>query len=127
MVIISVLLILSSDIVLIDKASGFDTAQEVITNIWHHDCSNLTAFSDIGNESWFADNVTEIGGTMNTTGDFFYSNDTGMGPFGHGPFRYHTLAQPFPVSQFVSLQAELEIYASDIDVVGNIYDLIAKI
>jgi hypothetical protein len=120
LVIVSIMLFLSSDIVLVDRASGFDTAQEVITNIWYHDCSNLTAFSGIGNESWFADNVTAVSGVMNTTGDFFYSNDTGFGEFGHGPFRYHTLAQPFPVSQFVSLQAELEVYSSDIEVVGGV-------
>ncbi len=84
-------------------------ADYVPENTWYHDCSNLTDFDGVGNDTWFAEFGYNVSGTMNSNDSYFYADDYGAGSFGHGPLRYHTLSTPIRVSQFISLDAELEL------------------
>ena len=94
---------------IIELENGYAIADYTSETAWHHDCSNLTAFDDIGNDSWITEPGYNVTGTMNSSGSYFYADDYGMSGFGHGPLRYHTLSSPIPVSQFISLEAELEL------------------
>ena len=80
---------------------------------WHHDCSNLTSFDGIGNDSWIVEPGYNVTGSMNSSGTYFYADDYGYGGSGHGPLRYHTFSSPIRVSQFISLEAELEFDANN--------------
>ena len=84
-------------------------ANYIPENSWHYDCSNLTDFDGIGDDTWFADPGYNVSGTMNTSGSYFYAESYGAGSFGHGPLRYNTLSAPLRVSQFISLEAVLEL------------------
>ena len=79
---------------------------------WHHDCSNLTAFDGIGNDSWITEPGYNVSGSMNSSGTYFYADDYGYGGFGHGPLRYHTFSSPIQLAQFISIEAELELDAN---------------
>lgn len=78
-------------------------------NTWYHDCSNLTDFDGVGNDSWIVEPGYNVTGTMNSSGSYFYADDYGFGGFTHGPLRYHNLFSPIRVSQFISLEVELEL------------------
>ncbi|UCE10759.1 MAG: hypothetical protein JSW61_02160 [Candidatus Thorarchaeota archaeon] len=81
----------------------------------------MTHFDGFGNESWLSDSVSNVTGTMNTTGGYIYADDYGFGAFGHGPFRYHTLSSLISVSQFISLEAELEVDMATTPEMGNVF------
>ncbi|MHA2143064.1 MAG: hypothetical protein ACXADD_16385 [Candidatus Thorarchaeota archaeon] len=81
--------------------------------LWHDDCSSLTTFEGIGDNSWPHDSVVSVTfGSVSSSGTYFYCDDVGSGSGHHGPLLYHTLAQSFSLSQFAELQAEIEIDAT---------------
>lgn len=90
--------------------NGHAIADYTSETTWYHDCSNLTAFDGIGNDTWITEPGYNVSGTMNSSGSYFYADDYGMSGFTHGPLRYHTLSSPIQVSQFISLEVELEVF-----------------
>ncbi|MGY5874835.1 MAG: hypothetical protein RTU30_03735 [Candidatus Thorarchaeota archaeon] len=93
----------------IESRRNHSIANYIPENSWHHDCSNLTDIDGVGNDSWIPELGYNVTGSMNSSGSYFYADDYGFGPFGHGPLRYHALSSPIRVSQFISLEAELEL------------------
>ncbi|MHA2323330.1 MAG: hypothetical protein ACXACG_16995 [Candidatus Thorarchaeota archaeon] len=83
---------------------------------WHHDCSNITAFDGVGDDTWLwehstPDLLTTLG-TLNSSGQYIYSADLGVPPVDRcwfGPLRYHSLATPFQFYGFRTLDVEFEI------------------
>jgi hypothetical protein len=83
---------------------------------WLHDCSNITAFNGIGDHTWSRLTSQEVTqGTLSSTSGYIYASDYGTGTDAYGPLHYHTLGVSFQVSQFLSLEAEIEIDST----VGN--------
>jgi hypothetical protein len=87
-----------------------------VSDVWHHDCSNMTAFDGVGDDTWLwehstPDLLTTLG-TLNSSGQYIYSPDLGTPPVDRcwfGPMRYHSLATPFQFSRFRTLDVEFEI------------------
>jgi len=83
---------------------------------WHHDCSNMTAFDGMGDNSWPANPEIEVSfGSMSSSGAYIYPTDVGSGSAHHGPLYYHTLSSTFLLDQFLSLEVEAEIDAISAD------------
>ncbi|MHA2323638.1 MAG: hypothetical protein ACXACG_18590, partial [Candidatus Thorarchaeota archaeon] len=89
---------------------------------WYHDCSNLTAFDGMGDNSWVHVSGVDVSfGSLASTGGYIYAADFGTGSAWHGPLNYHTLSSPFRVSEFVRLEADLEMSASSADRRGELW------
>lgn len=87
-------------------------AEQIITE-WIDDCSDITTFPGRGDDTWPHDSVVSVVfGSIDCSGNYFYSDDVGSGTGHHGPLYYHALITPINLSQFVELQAEIEISGS---------------
>ncbi len=80
---------------------------------WHHDCSNLTAFNGTSDGTWlyFPGNIVSTG-SFSVDNGYIYASDYDTDSGWHGPVQYHTLANPFPLSQLLSLEVEIEMDAT---------------
>jgi len=84
-------------------------------SIWHHDCSNLTAFDGIGDDSWLwigARPMTTSSGSLNSSGRAIYCPELGPLPNTtgwYGPLYYHTLSVPFSFPTLRKLKVEFEL------------------
>lgn len=97
------------------------TGTEPGTTTWLHDCSNVTAFNGIGDHTWSRATSLEVTqGTLSSTSGYIYASDYGTGTDAYGPLHYHTLGVPFQVSQFLSLEAEIEIDSTAVNRRGEI-------
>ena len=76
---------------------------------WHHDCSNITAFNGIADDSWYSNPTIHIDGEIASSGSYIYPSDYGTGWDKHGPMQYHSFTSPILMNQLVSFEAELEI------------------
>ena len=86
---------------------------------WYHDCSNLTAFSGLGDDSWTHHYFINVSfGALVSSGDFIDASSTGTGETFHGPLNYHTLSNSFPFSVFSSFEATIEFDAISADRFG---------
>lgn len=94
-------------------------AEESFSGAWHHDCSNLTAFGGLGNDSWAHHYFINVSfGALVSSGDFINASGTGAGENFHGPLNYHTLSNSFPFSAFNSFEATIEFDAISADRFG---------
>ena len=90
--------------------------------VWHHDCSNMTAFDGIGDDTWLWEGSSPFlasTGTFSSSMGAIYSTDLGPPPSVmdcfFGPIRYHTFTSPFKILQLHQLQVEIEIDPAGID------------
>ncbi|MHA1929846.1 MAG: DUF2341 domain-containing protein [Candidatus Thorarchaeota archaeon] len=91
------------------------------TNQWIHDCSNMTAFDGIGNDTWTHTSTLGVSfGALSSAGGYIYASDYGTGTDHFGPLYYHTLSSSFPIDDLNSLKVEVEIDGSNIDRMGKV-------
>jgi hypothetical protein len=105
----------------ITESEGAMLAQDDEALYWHHDCSNLTAFDGIGDDTWLwtgAVPMLSSSGMMNSAAGAIYSSDLGTPPSVRcwfGPIRYHTFSSPFNLLQLHQLEVEMEIENGGVD------------
>jgi len=85
---------------------------------WHHDCSNITAFDGVADDSWYGDPNVHIDGSIASQNGYIYADDYGTGSLSYGPMRYHSFSSPFPLSTFENLSVEFEMDASSATLMG---------
>ncbi|MFW9848204.1 MAG: hypothetical protein ACFFF4_03640 [Candidatus Thorarchaeota archaeon] len=87
---------------------------------WHHDCSNMTAFSESADSSWYENPSIEIDGSMDSSGDYIYPTSLGTGSNSHGPMQYYTFPTSMLMSQLIELKADIEVDASSMAALGAV-------
>jgi hypothetical protein len=75
--------------------------------IWHDDCSNTSSFPDLA-DAWYNGAM----GSIASQDGYIYATDYGTASGSHGPVYYHTFSPSLNISQFESLEAEIELDGS---------------
>lgn len=80
------------------------------SELWYHDCSNLTGFTDITDSSWFypfnsSDTITS--GDIGVGTSWIQANDVGSGSGWHGPVKSIQLDGPFKISELVRFDVRI--------------------
>ncbi|MGD9395196.1 MAG: hypothetical protein PVJ05_02090, partial [Candidatus Thorarchaeota archaeon] len=93
---------------------------------WHHDCSNLTAFTPQSDNSWALYSNTEgqmnvVPGSLMSSGSYIYPTDMGSGSMVHGPLYSYELSSLIPLEEFREFKASIEVSTSSINQLGGIY------
>jgi len=80
---------------------------------WHHDCSNMTDFVEVVNNTWALTNDPNpqnvVNGTLESSGTYVHPTDFGTGTDYFGPLYYVELASPISIMNFVEIRATMEI------------------
>ena len=81
--------------------------------IWHYDCSNMTDFVEVVNNTWALNNnplpQNVVNGTLESSGTYIHPTDFGTGTDFYGPLYYTELASPINIMNFREIRATMEI------------------
>jgi hypothetical protein len=113
-------LINSPSSLMLDHQTTLDLSSDSILE-WHHDCSNLTAFNGTSDGTWsyFPGDIVSVG-SFSVADGYINASDYDTDSGWHGPVQYHTLTKPFPLSQLLSLEVEIEMDATADDRFGKV-------
>jgi hypothetical protein len=75
--------------------------------IWHDDCGNTSSFPDLA-DAWYNGAM----GAIASQDGYIYATDYGAATGSHGPVYYHTFSPSLNISQFESLEADIELDGS---------------
>ena len=80
------------------------------SEVWFHDGTNLTGFTDISDSSWFYpfnSSDTIVSGDIGVGTSWIRANDVGSGSGWHGPVKSIPLSDPFKISELVRFDARI--------------------